>query len=110
MATYLSSTGATIGSQGPLAPMSMMKALRTCIPGFMTRWDFVIPENPALPAANSNIKHYVEVKFGDDELTENQRKARRWMTPDEKAKIVVIKPNEDCVCSKSGGLTVGRAC
>jgi uncharacterized Zn-binding protein involved in type VI secretion len=109
MTTYLSSTGATVGAGGPTAPMSMMKALRTCTPGFMTRWDFVIATNPALPAANANIKHYVEVKFGNDELTENQRKARRRMTADERAKIVTMKPDENCMCTNTGGLATGVA-
>jgi uncharacterized Zn-binding protein involved in type VI secretion len=109
MTTYLSSTGATVGAGGPTAPMSMMKALRTCTPGFMTRWDFVIPANPALPATNPNIKHYVEVKFGKDELTENQNRARLAMSDDEKDKIVQLNPSEDCLCARAGGVAIGTA-
>lgn len=110
MVTYLSSTSATVGARGPTAPMSMMKALRTCTPGLMTRWDFIIPKDPSLPATNANIKHYVEVKFQGDSLTKAQRRARRQMTPDEREKVIELDPNEDCICTKRGGQTHGRAC
>jgi hypothetical protein len=109
MTTYLSSTGATIGAGGPTAPMSMMKALRTCIPGLMTRWDFVVPGNPTLPATNANIKHYIEVKFPGDVATKNQKLARRRMTREELEKVVTVDPTEHCVCSARGKRTTGRA-
>jgi hypothetical protein len=89
--------------------MSMMKAMRICARGTMTRWDFVVPTNPAAPATNGNIKRYIEVKFRGDPLTRNQRKARRRMTPDEKAKIITMKPDEDCMCTNASGLATGVA-
>lgn len=109
MTTLLSGTGGTVGAGGPTAPMSMMKAMRVSERGFMTRWDFVIPKDPAKPAVNSNIKRYVEVKFGRDELSDNQRTARSQMTRKEKRKIVDMRPEHDCICTKKAGQVVGRA-
>lgn len=109
MTTYLSSTRATVGKGGPTAPMSMMKALRTSIPGLMTRWDFVVPKNPALPATHANIKHYIEVKFSGDALTKNQILARQRMTPEDREKIIDMNPAEDCLCFGQGKRTSGRA-
>jgi hypothetical protein len=109
MTTLMSSTGAPVGAGGPLAPMSMMHAMRKCAPGTMTRWDFIIPENAAAPVTNANIKNYVEVKFPNDQLTDNQKLARSRMTPAEKAKIIEMKPDEDCICTKKGGKVKGKA-
>ncbi|MCX4239735.1 PAAR-like domain-containing protein [Paraliomyxa miuraensis] len=109
MTTLLSGTGATVGKGGPTAPMSMMKAMHLSPPRTMTRWDFVVPENPALPATNGNIKHYVEVKFRGDKLTKNQEIARSRMTLEEKDKIIELDPAGDCICIKKGGEVIGKA-
>ena len=98
MKTLLSGTGAVTPS-GATAPMSMLKAMRTCAKGTMTRWDFVIPKNKNVRAIASNIKQYIEVKFPDDELTDNQKTARKRMRKVDRDKIVEMKPEEDCVCS-----------
>lgn len=109
MVTLLSTTGATVGPRGPTAPVSMMKAMHVSPRGSMTRWDFVIPRDPGLPATNANIKHYVEVKFPKDELTRNQLRARKMMSAEERAKIVEIDPAADCICSSKGGVVQGKA-
>lgn len=109
MTTLLSGTGATVGKGGATAPMSMMKAMHLSPPRTMTRWDFIVPKNPAMPASNANVKHYVEVKFRGDKPTENQILARRQMSPDEKAKIIELDPNEDCICTAKGGVITGKA-
>lgn len=89
----------TIPGTGVTAPMSMFRAMATSVPGTMTRWDFVIPRNPGLPATNSNISRYVEVKFPGDKLTANQKLARRMMSKADKAKIVNMRPAKDCACT-----------
>jgi hypothetical protein len=111
MTTLMSSTGRTIGAGGPLAPMSLMGALGAgaAAPGTTTRWDFIIPKNPALPATNANVGKYVEVKFPGDKLTENQKLARQQMSQAEKDKIVEMKPEDDCICEKKGGEVTGKA-
>ena len=111
MTTLLSSTGRTIRAGGPLAPMSLMGALGAgaAAPGTTTRWDFIIPKNPALPATNANVGKYVEVKFKGDQLTENQKTARAMMSDDEKKKIVEMSPEDDCICEKKGGEVTGKA-
>lgn len=109
MTTLLSGTGATTVPGGPTAPMSMVKAMRQSAPGTMTRWDFVIPQNPELPAVNSNIKHYVEVKFPGDKLTQNQEYARWAMSDEERSKIIEMNPAQDCICTTKKGQTKGRA-
>lgn len=109
MQTLLSSTGATVGRGGPTAPMSMLKAMRSCPPGTMTRWDFVVPRDPAAPATSANIKRYIEVKFPKDKLTTNQLRARRMMTDEENEKIVELDPIDDCICTRKAGVTTGRA-
>ena len=58
-----------------------------------------IPKNKNVRAIASNIKQYIEVKFPDDELTDNQKTARKRMRKVDRDKIVEMKPEEDCVCS-----------
>jgi hypothetical protein len=65
----------------------------------MTRWDFVIPRNPGMPATNSNISRCVEVKFPGDKLTPNQKLARRRMAGGKNPKIVNMRPKRDCACT-----------
>lgn len=98
MRTLLSGTGAVTPS-GATAPMSMLKAMRQCAKGTMTRWDFIIPKNANVRSIASNVKHYIEVKFPGDELTANQKLARKRMRKSDKDKIIEMKPADDCVCT-----------
>jgi Domain of unknown function (DUF4150)/VRR-NUC domain len=90
------------GSGGATAPMAMFKAMRIMKSlfgkGAMTRWDFVIPNNPKLPALTNNIKKFIEVKFPGDTLTDNQKAARQMMSQGEYNKIVEMHPDKDCNC------------
>lgn len=100
LTTLLSETGRRVAGQASArAPMAMFKAMRGAVKGTITRWDFVMPRRIGRPATPANIKKYVEVKFPGDELTDNQKLARKRMSRSERAKIVEMKPAEDCVCT-----------
>jgi uncharacterized Zn-binding protein involved in type VI secretion len=99
MTTLLSGTGRNVAGTSATAPMSMFKAMRASTPTSpVTRWDFVLPRNPSLPATNANIGRYIEVKFPGDSLTPNQQLARMRMSPAEREKIVEMDPARDCAC------------
>jgi hypothetical protein len=87
------------GSGGATAPMSMFKAMSMSTPSApVTRWDFVIPADPSKAASADNVSKYVEVKFPGDELTDNQKLARKNMTKAERKKVVEMDPDKDCKC------------
>lgn len=89
---------------GPTAPASPMRAMaqvgrgKALVKGDTFRPDFVILKDPAKEALDSNVKAYVEIKFGKDKLTDNQKDAKKTLDEEEgkgDSRFVVIT-EEDC--------------
>jgi len=95
----LSETG-RLTPGGATAAMSIPKALSVGSqlgPGTTTRWDFIQVSDPKLPPTPGNVKSYIECKFPPDDLTKNQRKARRRMSDTARKKVVNVTPKK-CGC------------
>ena len=95
----LSETG-RVTPGGATAAMSIPKALSRGAElgaGTTTRWDFIQVTDAAKPPTPGNVKNYIECKFPPDDLTKNQKKARRKMSRADKKKVVTVTP-EKCGC------------
>lgn len=99
MTPLLSETGRTTPA-GAAAPMSIPKAMSQGSQlggGTTTRWDFIQVKDPAKPCTTGNVKNYIEIKFPPDDLTENQKAARKRMNKTQRAKVREVTP-ADCGC------------
>lgn len=107
MMPLLSTTGRLLaGGAGALAPMSPGIAAfggvareAAGMGGRVTIWDAVVLKNPAAGVSPGNVSRYVEVKFGSDTLTRNQRMAQLSMNEEDYAKRVEMRPERDCRCN-----------
>jgi hypothetical protein len=98
--TPLLSESGRVTPGGAPAAMSIPKALSRGAelgPGTTTRWDFIQVADATKPPTSGNVKSYIECKFPPDDLTKNQKKARRKMSRSDKKKVVTITP-EKCGC------------
>jgi hypothetical protein len=107
MLPLVSMTGRVLsGGTSVLAPMAPgaaafggVAAAAKTLGGRLVIWDAVILKNPAAGVTSSNVSRYVEVKFGPDKLTRNQRIAKLSMNDSDWAKRVEMRPEQDCRCN-----------
>jgi hypothetical protein len=97
------------GSKGPRktaggapAPGSVPRALNTgkeLGKGNTVRWDFVLVKDPKKAAELDNVRNIIEVKFGKDKWTRNQKKAAREIIGKTHGKKLVRITPKACECA-----------
>lgn len=90
-------SGSRLLANGQKAAGSLFRGLMEAArlgKGSVVRWDFVQVIDPSRAPTPGNVNRYVECKF-DDDLTPNQRDARRKMQ--DRKKLLIVTP-ERCGC------------